>query len=148
MRFDSEREIQAMLYPNPNGFWSRKAVVFSIEEASGELVTMERAERGTRLRNGLWVRELRKRGHETAILCTDYRSQTAPRAMAMFARWSQENFFKHARGHLSLDHLVDYRTEVISDPTPGQSTPTIATWTDQCARPPASAPGAWPSSPS
>ena len=86
---------------------------------SGEVVTMDLAERGTCLSNGLWVRELRKRserGHQTAILCTDYRSEVAPLAMAMFARWSQENFFKYAREHFSLDRLVDYRTEAISDP--------------------------------
>lgn len=77
------------------------------------------AEQGTRLSNGLWVRELRKlteRGHQTAILSTDYRSDGAPLAAAMFARWSQENFFKYARQHFSLDRLVDYRTEDISDP--------------------------------
>jgi hypothetical protein len=34
----------------------------------------------------------------------------------MFARWSQENFFKYARKHYSLDRLADYRTEEISDP--------------------------------
>jgi hypothetical protein len=86
---------------------------------SGEVVTMDLAERGTRLSNGLWVRELRKRterAHQTAILCTDYRSAAAPLAAAMFARWSQENFFKYAREHFALDRLVDYRTEVISDP--------------------------------
>ena len=86
---------------------------------SGEVVTMDLAERGTRLSNGLWVRELRKRSersHQTAILCNDYRSEAAPMALAMFARWSQENFFKYAREHFSLDRLVDYRTEVISDP--------------------------------
>jgi len=87
--------------------------------ASGELVPMDLAERGTCLSNGLWVRELRKlteRGHQTAILSTDYRSDGAPLAAAMFARWSQENFFKYARQHFSLDRLVDYRTEDISDP--------------------------------
>jgi len=80
---------------------------------------MPLAERGTCLSNGLWVRELRKRserGHQTAILCTDYRSEAAPLAVAMFARWSQENFFKYAREHYSLDRLADYRTEVISEP--------------------------------
>jgi hypothetical protein len=86
---------------------------------SGEVVTMDLAERGTCLSNGLWVRELRKltdRGHQTAILCTDYRSEAAPLALAMFARWSQENFFKYAREHFALDRLADYRTEVISEP--------------------------------
>ena len=87
--------------------------------ASGEVVTMQLAERGTCLSNELWVREMRKRterGHQTAILCTDYRGEAAPLAAAMFARWSQENFFKYARQHYSLDRLVDYRTEVISEP--------------------------------
>jgi hypothetical protein len=86
---------------------------------SGEVVTMNLAERGTCLSNRLWVRELRKltdRGHQTAILCTDYRGEVAPLAVAMFARWSQENFFKYAREHFALDRLTDYRTEVISDP--------------------------------
>jgi hypothetical protein len=80
---------------------------------------MELAERGTRLSNKLWVREVRKRserGHQTAILCTDYRGEAAPLAAAMFARWSQENFFKYARQHYSLDRLADYRTEPISEP--------------------------------
>jgi hypothetical protein len=40
----------------------------------------------------------------------------APLAAAMFARWSQENFFKYARQHYGLDHLVDYKTEEIPDP--------------------------------
>jgi hypothetical protein len=86
---------------------------------SGEVVTLDLAERGTRLSNGLWVRELRKRterGHQTAILCTDYRCEAAPMAAAMFARWSQENFFKYAREHFALDRLADYRTEAISEP--------------------------------
>jgi hypothetical protein len=87
--------------------------------ANSEVVTLDLAERGTRLSNGLWVRELRKRterGHQTAVLSTDYRSEAAPLAAAMFARWSQENFFKYAREHFALDRLVDYRTETISEP--------------------------------
>jgi len=31
---DSERKIQGTLHPNPNGFWTRKAIVLSIEEAA------------------------------------------------------------------------------------------------------------------
>ena len=90
-----------------------------VQLPGGETLTMDLAERGSRLSNGLWVRELRKRserGHQTAILCTDYRSLAAPLAVAMFARWSQENFFKYAREHFALDRLVDYRTEAISEP--------------------------------
>jgi len=86
---------------------------------NGEKVEMLLAERGSCLSNKLWVREIRKltqRGHQTALIATDYRSLQAPLTGAMFARWSQENFFKYAREHYNLDRLVDYRTEVISDP--------------------------------
>lgn len=86
---------------------------------SGEEVTQLLAERGTCLKNGLWVRELRKlteRGHQTSILSTDYCAPGAILAAWMFARWSQENFFKYAREHFGLDRLADYRTDEISDP--------------------------------
>jgi len=104
----------------PGADWSAEEFApCRVRLASGEVVTMELAERGTCLSNGLWVREVRKcsaRGHQTAILCTDYRSEAAPLAAAMFARWSQENFFKYARQNYSLDRLADYRTEAISEP--------------------------------
>ena len=89
--------------------------------ATGQVVEMKLAERGSCLSNKLWVREIRKlteRGHQSAILTTDYRSDFASLAVAMFARWSQENFFKYAREHYSLDRLVDYSTGVMSDPLP------------------------------
>jgi hypothetical protein len=82
---------------------------------------MKLAERGSCLSNKLWVREIRKltkRGHQTAIIATDYRLSPGPLAVAMLSRWSQENFFKYAREHYNLDRLVDYRTEAISDPLP------------------------------
>ena len=88
---------------------------------NGQKVEMKLAERGSCLSNKLWVREIRKlteRGHQTAIIATDYRSTPAPLAVTMFSRCSQENFFKYAREHYNLDRLVDYRTEAISDPLP------------------------------
>ena len=62
------------------------------------------------------MREIRKRtesGHQSSVLCTDYRSDPGPVAAAMFARWSQENFFKYMRQHYGLDRLIDYATEEI-----------------------------------
>lgn len=91
---------------------------YEVQIPSGEKVEMKLAERGSCLSNGLWVREVRKltsRGHQTSLICTDYRSEIAPIAMAMFSRWSQENFFKYLRTHYSLDRLIDYGTEEISD---------------------------------
>ncbi len=92
----------------------------SVTLASGAEVEMRLAERGTFLGDELWVREIRKlteSGHQTSILATDYRSDLAPIAAAMFARWSQENFFKYMREHYGLDRLVDYATEEIPDTT-------------------------------
>jgi len=116
-----EKRIACLTYHKfPGEPWAEEEFTPTrVRLSSGEIVTMDLGERGTCLRNRLWVRELRKRtesGHQTAILCTDYRSEAAPLAMAMFARWSQENFFKYAREHFALDRLVDYRTEVISEP--------------------------------
>ena len=75
---------------------------------------------GVLLGEKLWLREIRKlsdSGHQTAIVATDYRSDLGAIACAMFARWSQENFFKYMREHYGLDRLVDYHTEAIPDTT-------------------------------
>ena len=118
-RMKAQRIACLTYHKYPGEDWPQEEFVpAQVQLPSAERVTMNLAERGTCLSNGLWVRELRKltdRGHQTAILCTDYRSAAAPLAMAMFARWSQENFFKYAREHFALDRLVDYRTEIISD---------------------------------
>lgn len=71
-----------------------------VKLSNGEFVEMKLAERGTCLSNKLWVRESRKlsqRGHQTSILCTDYKSELEPIAMSMFARWGQENYFKYKK---------------------------------------------------
>jgi len=54
------------------------------------------------------VRRLDERGHQTSILSTDYSSDLARAAAAMFARWHQENFFKYMRDHYGLDKLVEH----------------------------------------
>lgn len=86
---------------------------------SGQIVTMQLAERGVRLSNGLWLREIRKlsqSGHQTAILTTDYHSSPTVLAAQMFARWSQENFFRYSRQNFALDRLADYSVEEITEP--------------------------------
>lgn len=81
---------------------------------------MKLAERGVKLSNGLWVREVRKlseSGHQTSVLSTDYRSVATGIAAEMFARWTQENFFRYMRQHYSLDNLIDYQTEPLNETT-------------------------------
>ena len=88
--------------------------------ANGESVTLALAERGTRLSNGLWVREIRQReasGHQVSVLSTDYRSDLRPLAMRIFARWTQENFLKYMREHYAIDRLVEYGTEPLPETT-------------------------------
>ena len=74
--------------------------------AGGEVTALQLAERGSRLSNGLWVREVRKlseTGRQTSLLSTNYRTDFTALAVSMFARWSQENFYKYMRQHYSLD---------------------------------------------
>lgn len=88
---------------------------------TGETTPVKLAERGVCLSNGLWVREIRKlseRGHQTAVLATDYQANLTVIGARMFARWSQENYFKYMREHYGLDKLADYSTEEIIEPMP------------------------------
>src|SRR5438067_2066328 len=87
---------------------------------NGEAVTFWMAERGVRLSNGFWVREVRHRdasGHQTSILSTDYVHSLEVVAAALFARWCQENFFRYMLQHYALDRCVQHGTEPIPDTT-------------------------------
>jgi Transposase protein len=90
----------------------------SVKLANGEAVELELAERGTQLSNGLWVREVRQReksGHQVSVLSTDYKRSLDQAAVALFARWCQENFFKYMIEHYHLDRLVEYGVEPLPE---------------------------------
>jgi hypothetical protein len=106
----------------PKGTWdvAEFGEYKSIQESSGATKVLLLAERGTRLSNGLWVREVRcikTNGQQTSILSTDYQSNLMPIALELFARWSQENYFKYMRENYNLDRLIDYSTDPIPDTT-------------------------------
>ena len=114
-----QRGIACLTYhkhPGPN--WpEQEFTVHAVEVAGGETIEMHLAERGTNL-GPLWTREIRRRardGHQTSILATDYVSELTPIAVAMFARWGQENFFRYMREHYGLDRLISYDIEPIPD---------------------------------
>ena len=89
-----------------------------VKLANGEVVELALAERGTQLRNGLWVREVRQRensGHQVSVLSTDYQRSLDQAAVALFARWCQENFFKYMIEHYHLDQLVEYGVEPLPE---------------------------------
>jgi hypothetical protein len=103
----------------PKDDWrSEEFAAHSVALAGGEAVTMKLAERGTQLSNKLWLREIRKltdSGHQTSILTTNFQAPMTLLASSLFARWSQENFFRYMREHYSLDRLIEYGTEPVPD---------------------------------
>ena len=103
----------------PGDDWrSEEFATHSVQLAGGETATMKLAERGSQLSNKLWLREIRRltdSGHQTSILTTNFQSPMTALAVSLFARWSQENFFRYMREHYSLDRLIEYGTEPIPD---------------------------------
>jgi hypothetical protein len=120
----------------PEGEWPvEEFTPHKVRLVHGEEVELFLAERGVRLRNGFWVREVRQReasGHQVAMLSTDFRRALGGVAVALFARWCQENFFQYMGRHYGLDRLVEYGTE----PLPDTTTVVNPTWRrlDQSAR--------------
>jgi hypothetical protein len=116
-----DKQIACLTYhKHPGAAWPEEEFqTSSVRLVSGQVVSMRLGERGVCLPNGLWLREIRKlteRGHQTAILSTDYQTTMEILASRMFARWCQENFFRYGRLNYGLDRLADYSTEEITDP--------------------------------
>lgn len=105
-------------YPEGEDWRAEEFQEQTVKLANGESVRMQLAERGTRLgrRPGVWVREVRKlgtAGRQVSIVSTNFSGEAVSQAVALMARWSQENFFKYMREHFGLDALVQYGTEEI-----------------------------------
>jgi len=78
---------------------------------------MELAEK-TITKNNVQLREIRKRsndGHQTSIISTNKKIISILMAIKMFARWTQENFFKYLRKEYDLDHIVHYITNQLDE---------------------------------
>ena len=105
----------------PKDEWrAEEFATHSVPLAGGETATLKLAERGVQLSNRFWLREIRKltdSGHQTSILTTNFQAPMTTLAVSLFARWSQENFFRYMREHFSLDRLIEYGTEPVPDAT-------------------------------
>jgi hypothetical protein len=88
-------------------------------ELIGADVTMHLCEMGTAIK-GEWFREVRKlnkNGHQTAILTTHLTLTMVQIAVTMFARWTQENYFKYMIENYDLDKMIEYGTQPIKAET-------------------------------
>jgi hypothetical protein len=103
----------------PREDWPQSEFIDSLVPlAHGEQVRMRLAERGTRLGEKVWVREIRKltaTGHQVSILSTNFQIDLVRVAAHMFARWSQENFLQYMMQNFAIDRLVDYQTGPIDE---------------------------------
>ena len=79
--------------------------------AGTSTTAVDLAEQPITLRNGLVVRQIRRRlanGRQVAVITTHPQMPLAQVAGAMFSRWSQENFFKYLREQFNLDALPSH----------------------------------------
>ncbi len=119
----NEQNIACLTYHKyPGDDWPLEEFsVHTVKLISGEKVEMSLAERGVYLQGGkIWVREIRKlteSGHQTSVLSTHYGMELTQICRSMFARWSQENFFRYMRLNYNIDALMDYYIEDITDTT-------------------------------
>lgn len=90
----------------------------AVELPGGETVPLRLAERATKLSNGLEVREVRKlteSGKQVPILSTNRVLSSERLAVVMFARWTQENFYRYMREHFGLDGLIEHGTAPVPE---------------------------------
>jgi hypothetical protein len=60
------------------------------------------------------IRKLSENGHQTSILCSHNTLSSIEAAIKMFARWSQENFFRYLIYDFDFDKMVEYGVESIT----------------------------------
>ena len=91
----------------------------TVELVRGVGMQLRLAERGSLLgRQKLPVREVRRLaegGRQISMVSTHPGGEGRRLAALLFARWSQENYFRYMRQHFGLDVLVEHGTEAMPD---------------------------------
>lgn len=83
----------------------------------GQEIKMMLAEKEIEL-NGIKMREIRRKtksSHQTSIITTNGKLNIEQVATYMFARWSQENFFKYMRQDYDFDRMIQYAVEQVNE---------------------------------
>ncbi len=95
--------------------WAEEQFEISVNTMMNNKVMRLICERGTLL-NGYWFREIRSLGacgHQTSIMTTHPQIDKSVVAIKMFARWTQENYFKYMIENFDFDKMIEYGTEKI-----------------------------------
>jgi hypothetical protein len=118
-----ERRIAVITYHRyPKENWSAEEFrEETVELVRGVKVKLQLAEREIELsRKKLAVREVRRLaegGRQISLVSTHPGGEGRRLAALLFARWSQENYFRYMRQHFGLDALVEHGTEAMPDTT-------------------------------
>ena len=108
--WDQHRVAVITYRKNVKDLWEEADFVELPVETQWGNVKMSLCEKTVEL-NGVKLREVRKRsddGHQTSIITTNPVLSTVLIALYMFARWSQENFFRYMRQEYDLDRITQY----------------------------------------
>jgi hypothetical protein len=118
-----EKRIAVINYHRyPKEDWPKEEFVeATVELVRGVEVRLQLAERESLLgRKKVPVREVRRLaegGRQISMVTTHRVGEGRRLAALLFARWSQENYFRYMRQHFGLDVLVEYGTEAMPDTT-------------------------------
>ncbi len=99
--------------------WNEQDFTPQEVDMHGNKTTMFLAEKTVEL-NKVSVREIRKLsqdGHQTSVITTNKKLALKTVALKMFARWSQENFFRYLLQEYDLDHIVQYKVNQVNEET-------------------------------
>lgn len=100
---------------NVKDLWCEENFESADIKVMGQQINMDLCEQKTEL-GGYVFREVRRlsvNGHQTAIITNNPEIQTKEVAGRMFARWSQENFFRYLIQDYDFDKMVSYGIETI-----------------------------------
>lgn len=95
--------------------WSQDIFHAHTLQVEGSSVEMELAQQSVIL-NDVPLREIRKKSsdnHQTSVVTTNKKLAVEMVALYMFARWSQENFFRYMRQNYDFDRMMQYAVDQV-----------------------------------
>jgi hypothetical protein len=100
---------------NVKDVWDKNDFNESAINIEGSETKMLLAEKSTKLDN-VSMREIRRLSgeHQTSVITTNKKLSLKSVAIHMFARWTQENFFKYMRQDYDFDRLLQYAVDQIN----------------------------------